>query len=186
MKTNKPMKIQPCFYIWAATGLTCFSVWTCYSQTNNLTFTNNSGVVYSNVTVVKVKPDGVTFLFNDITGGGTIKFTDIPEFLQARFGYDAQKAAAYETEQAKVKARQEAWWAAQQREAQQRAAAAVRHKHEATQRYWALRNQGVDGPEAFVQSGMAMFSRQAPKKEGGGGGMVIGGPMNGSILPGRR
>jgi hypothetical protein len=35
------------------------------AQTNTLTFTNNSGVVYSNATVVKIETDGVLFGFTN-------------------------------------------------------------------------------------------------------------------------
>jgi hypothetical protein len=189
MKTNRPMKIQRRSSLWSATVLACFSVWAAYSQTNNLTFTSNRGVAYRNVTVINVKPDGLTFLFNDITGGGTIKFTDLPEFLQTRFGYDAQKAAAYETEQAKVKARQDAWWAAQQRaaaeqqrEAQQRAADMAKAAQTPMTDYEPAQSQpqndGIEPGQYEQQSGGIL-----PFSDGG---ILVVGPPSGTVWPHRR
>jgi hypothetical protein len=59
------------------------------AQTNTLTFTNNSGVVYSDATVVKIETDGVLFGFTNWQYA-RVKFTNMPAPLQARFGYDPE------------------------------------------------------------------------------------------------
>src|ERR1035437_1300616 len=59
------------------------------AQTNTLTFTNDSGVVYSNATVVNIEADGVLFGFTNWQYA-RVKFTNMPAPLQARFGYDPE------------------------------------------------------------------------------------------------
>jgi len=60
------------------------------AQTNTLTFTNNSGVVYSNARVVKIETDGVLFGFTNLEYT-RVKFTNMSASLQAQFGYDPEK-----------------------------------------------------------------------------------------------
>lgn len=75
------------------------------AQTKNLTFTNNSGVVYSNVTVVTVELDGILFRLSEGAGYGRVKFTNMSLLLQAQFGYDPEKIRkAQEDRIAKAKA----------------------------------------------------------------------------------
>jgi hypothetical protein len=59
------------------------------AQTNALTFTNNSGIVYSNATVVKIETDGVLFGFTNWQYA-RVKFTNMPASIQKRFGYDPE------------------------------------------------------------------------------------------------
>lgn len=79
---------------------------TASAQTNILTFTNNSGVVYSNVTVVKVEPDGILFRNSEGLVYGREKYTNMSESLQTKFGYDPIKAAEYEQKQKELRAKQ--------------------------------------------------------------------------------
>ncbi|MGA2281041.1 MAG: hypothetical protein ABSG80_12145 [Verrucomicrobiota bacterium] len=60
------------------------------AQTNTLTFTNNSGIVYSNVTVVKIESEGVLFRFSDWQYT-RVKFTNMSASVQTQFGYDPEK-----------------------------------------------------------------------------------------------
>lgn len=62
------------------------------AQTNLLTFTNNSGVVFTDARVVKIEPDGVLFGFTNWQYT-RVKFTNMPQTVQAWFGYDPQKAS---------------------------------------------------------------------------------------------
>jgi hypothetical protein len=59
------------------------------AQTNTLTFTNNSGTVYSNARVVKIETDGVLFSFTNWQYT-RVKFTNMPTSVQNLFGYDPE------------------------------------------------------------------------------------------------
>jgi S1-C subfamily serine protease len=64
--------------------------------------TTRDGTTYQGVTVQKVDPDGLMVeyrLANGGTGLAKLKFPDLPASLQEKFGYDAEKAAAFEAEQ---------------------------------------------------------------------------------------
>lgn len=54
------------------------------------------GKTYRRCEIVRVHPDGVSFTHAD--GAAKILFTDLPKSWRTRFGYDPEKAAAYETE----------------------------------------------------------------------------------------
>ena len=71
------------------------------AQTNLLTFTNNSGVIYSNARVVKVETDGVLLGYTNWQYT-RVKFTNMPTPLQKWFGYDPEQIRkANENRQAK-------------------------------------------------------------------------------------
>ena len=75
------------------------------AQTNILTFTNNIGVVYTNVTVILVERDGILFRLSDGANYGRVKFTNMSQSLQLKFGYDPEKIRkAQEDRIAKAKA----------------------------------------------------------------------------------
>jgi hypothetical protein len=78
------------------------------AQTNILTFTNNSGDVYTNVTVILIERDGILFRLSDGENYGRVKFTNMSLPLQAQFGYDPEKIRKVEEARlAKEKADQE-------------------------------------------------------------------------------
>jgi hypothetical protein len=77
------------------------------AQTNTLTFTNNSGSIYTNVTVILIERDGILFRFSDGMNYGRVKFTNMSSSLQAQFGYDPEKIRKAEEDRlAKEKADQ--------------------------------------------------------------------------------
>ena len=82
--------------------------------------TTLSGKKYTGVTITRVDPSGLSISHDD--GLAKISFTDLPEELRTKYGYDPAKAAAA--------MKQEAEAAVQQREAgiQQRQAAAAQQK----------------------------------------------------------
>jgi TPR repeat protein len=59
------------------------------AQTNygTITFTNKSGDVISNAVVTKVEAGKLTYRYSLGVGGGVVRLADLPEGLQARFGY---------------------------------------------------------------------------------------------------
>lgn len=61
------------------------------AQTNygTITFTNKFGYVISNAVVTKVDADRLTYLVSG--GGGIVRLADLPEALQARFGYGPER-----------------------------------------------------------------------------------------------
>ncbi len=60
-----------------------------------ITFTNKSGLLISDAEVVRTN-DGVSLVWekNGGASGGVVRLEDLPEDLQARFGYDPAKTAA--------------------------------------------------------------------------------------------
>jgi hypothetical protein len=80
-----------------------------FSTTNNLTEIKTlDGQTYKAVRVSRVEPDGLVVEFAPPHGGigiGKIQFVNLPADVQLRYGYDAQKAAAYQAEQLKGLAR---------------------------------------------------------------------------------
>lgn len=60
--------------------------------------TTTSGKTFEAVTVKRVDPDGLLILHKD--GAAKVLFTDLPDEIRAKFGYDAQKAQAFQTAQA--------------------------------------------------------------------------------------
>jgi hypothetical protein len=92
--------------------------------------TTLDGKTYEKVILDKVEPDGFVVLFSPVEGGsGTakLKFRNLAVGLRERYGYDADRAAAYEAAQAQG----EAVWRAEhavwmeQREAAQAEQAAL-------------------------------------------------------------
>jgi hypothetical protein len=63
------------------------------AQTNTFTFTNNSGVLYSNLILVTIEPSGVLFRFGQPGDSKytLVAFTNMSTSLQAQFGYDPEK-----------------------------------------------------------------------------------------------
>jgi hypothetical protein len=63
------------------------------------------GLVYRDVSVQKVEPDGLTIEYKPMGGGmgmAKLKFKELSESLQRQYGYDAEKAAAYESDRIKA------------------------------------------------------------------------------------
>ncbi len=88
-----------------------------------LEITTLDGKTYSDCLVSKVYPDSICVLFSG--SGARIKFTNLPEPIRAQYGYDAQRADAFEQAEAARIQREQALLAAErQRAAQQRLAAA--------------------------------------------------------------
>ena len=86
------------------------------------------GKTYHDCSVSKVYPDSLCILFPG--GGARIKFTNLPEPLRAKFGYDAEQAATFERAEAARQAKEQALLAAQrlQSASQRRAAMAARNQ----------------------------------------------------------
>jgi hypothetical protein len=60
-------------------------------------FKTVEGKEYKNVTVKRVEPDGL--VLSRKSGISKVYFTELPKDVQQRYGYDAEKAAAYSAEQ---------------------------------------------------------------------------------------
>jgi len=74
--------------------------------------TTLDGKTYDKVLLEKVEPDGLSISFTPSQGGSgsaKLKFRNLPPELRERFGYDAARAADYET----ARAQGEATWLAQ-------------------------------------------------------------------------
>ena len=77
-------------------GLTGFSQITC-DQIKTV-----DGTTYRVVKVRRVEPDGISIAYAPASGGigmTKLKFSVLPEEIRRQFGYDAEKAGAYEAEQ---------------------------------------------------------------------------------------
>ncbi|MBE0542664.1 MAG: hypothetical protein IH623_15005 [Verrucomicrobia bacterium] len=62
-----------------------------------ISFTDVKGRTFTNVKVLKVQPDGISYMFTEGTvGGGKVNFVDMPVDLQARYGYNPGKASDYQ------------------------------------------------------------------------------------------
>ena len=98
------------------------------NNTNNTALdeiTTRNGTIYKNVTVQRVDPDGLTISYAPVGGGmgaAKLKFENLPDDLQQRFGYDTNKAAAYKAQQAQGMAD---WRARQQAAAETARSAAI-------------------------------------------------------------
>ena len=93
-----------------------------FAQTNTLSFTDDSGIVYSNVTVVQIQSAGVLFRSSDWRYT-SVKFTNMSASLQAQFGYDPEairKAKEERLAEAKAEAK-----AAQERQIAEAKAAQI-------------------------------------------------------------
>src|SRR4030095_13448884 len=60
-------------------------------------FKTVSGKEYKNATVSRVEPDGI--VLTNKAGISKVYFTELPEDVQERFGYDPQRAADYSSQQ---------------------------------------------------------------------------------------
>src|ERR1041385_5894876 len=84
--------------------------------------TTLDGKTYADCRVSKVFPDSLCLLHSG--GGARVKFTDLPEPVRTQFGYDPERAAAFERAEAEREARERALVLAQQQSAAQRRGAA--------------------------------------------------------------
>ncbi|HWB59531.1 MAG TPA: hypothetical protein VG733_08565, partial [Chthoniobacteraceae bacterium] len=60
--------------------------------------TTTDGKTYKGVEITKTEPDGITIMSD--SGVEKIPFTSLPKDLQAKYGYDPDKAAAYAAQDA--------------------------------------------------------------------------------------
>jgi hypothetical protein len=74
------------------------------------------GTTYRDCRVSQVYPDSICVLFAG--GGARIKFMNLPESLRTKFGYDAQRAGAFEKAEATRGERQRALRLAQRQQLQ--------------------------------------------------------------------
>ena len=61
--------------------------------TNKIDITTKSGVAYTNCTITRVEPNGITVLH--AVGIAKIPFTELPKELQAKYNYNPTNAVAY-------------------------------------------------------------------------------------------
>jgi len=90
------MKTKALIALVSLIGLAGFSQITC-DQVKTV-----DGRTFRAVTVRRVEPDGISISYEPATGGigmAKLKFAVLPESMRQQFGYDAEKASAYETEQ---------------------------------------------------------------------------------------
>src|SRR5438445_13886966 len=90
-----------------------------------LDITTLDGKVYKDCEVSRVFPDSICVLFSG--GGARVKFTDLPEPVRQKYGYNPEQAANFATAEAAREERERAKLAAQRAQiaAQRRAAAAA-------------------------------------------------------------
>jgi hypothetical protein len=106
------------------TVLLCLLSSKIFAQTNFLTVTNNEGIVFKNIKVIKIDPDGLIYLIPNEGGGGKLKFNTLPAAIQRQYNYNpvaAQKADALKKDSDKKFAQQSADAAKAQLAAQNRA-----------------------------------------------------------------
>jgi hypothetical protein len=70
-----------------------------------ISFVSKSGTAVTNAQVVRVN-DGVSLIWRDGASGGVAKLADLPEDLQASFGYDPDKARAADLAEEAKRARE--------------------------------------------------------------------------------
>jgi hypothetical protein len=98
--------------------------------TNRITFTNTSGVV-SEAEPIRVEHGKL--IYRAPGGGGSVKLSELPPYLQERFGYDPAQAAADEQQEKERRARQ----------AQQAQAVAAQSAAAADDEKWRKENEVV-------------------------------------------
>jgi len=85
----------------------CFS-FAAHAQDNGpMQITTTDGKTYHNATVIRSDPDGLLVSFEPERPGfgmAKVKFRNLPDDMRNRYKYDADKASAYEADQAKATA----------------------------------------------------------------------------------
>ncbi len=74
--------------------------------------TTSDGQIYHNVSLIRSEPDGLIVSYQPEGGGvglAKLKFRNLPDSLRNQYGYDADKAAGFEAQQAQMTAQ----WRAQ-------------------------------------------------------------------------
>jgi hypothetical protein len=74
------------------------------TRSTPMQITTSDGKTYRNATVLRADPDGLLVRFQPEQPGlglAKVKFRNLPEQVRSQYGYDADKASAYEAEQAK-------------------------------------------------------------------------------------
>lgn len=99
--------------------------------------TTLSGTTYHEVRVVRVEPDGVTW--EHLTGMVKVDFTDLPEAMRRKYGFDPKQATAFRDAQAQAQQQ----FAAQAQQVQREVEA---HRVQQFQ----ARNTATDKPGEFV------------------------------------
>jgi hypothetical protein len=100
-----------------------------YHPTEVTGITTLDGTTYRSVRILKVEPDGLLIEYMPQAGGiglKKLKFENLSTELQLKYGYDAQKAAEYQTAQAtgeaklrkEMQVQQEQTWAAERARAE--------------------------------------------------------------------
>jgi len=98
-----------------------------------LDLTTLDGKTYHDCQVGQVFPDSICLLFSG--GGARVKFMNLPESIRTEFGYDAEKATAFEKAEAERQQRERALLAAQRQQllAQKLSSVAVSNQPTASQ-----------------------------------------------------
>src|SRR5579859_924530 len=83
--------------------------WSASAQTDNgpTQITTNDGHTYRNAVVERVDPDGLLVRYEPQPAGlgvAKLNFRNLPDSVRNQYGYDEQKANAYEQQQAKANA----------------------------------------------------------------------------------
>ncbi len=79
-----------------------------------LDLTTLDGKIYHDCQVGQVYPDSICLRFSG--GGARVKLTNLPESLRTQYGYDAEKAAAFEKAEAERQQRERTLLAAQRQQ----------------------------------------------------------------------
>lgn len=66
--------------------------------TSTVTLTNRAGRVFENITILRTNVDSLVYAGTNGLGGGTLKFADLPEHLQKKYGYAPASVAEGEAQ----------------------------------------------------------------------------------------
>jgi hypothetical protein len=65
---------------------------------STVTLTNREGLVFENISIVRTNLDSLVYTATNGLGGGTLKFADLPEYLQKKYGYTPELVAETEAQ----------------------------------------------------------------------------------------
>jgi|ERR1051325_2618205 hypothetical protein len=85
------------------------------AETTPTQITTSDGRTYNHASVLRAEPDGIVISFQPEPAGigmAKLKYRNLPDSLRSQYSYDADKASAFETQQAQAAAQQRAQFAA--------------------------------------------------------------------------
>jgi hypothetical protein len=151
------------------------------ATTNAADITASDGTVYRKVTVTSTEPDGIAVTYQPEGGGigmAKLKFRNLPENLQREYGYNEQKASAFEAEQVRAQAAIQAKMLAAERDAADRLAQRLAREDAQWQA-----DQAAANAKRMAQQLPRGGGGNAVFREGGGGGTMAGPAVTPTPMP---